>query len=79
VILTGAVAAIPIKLYYSGNTIFALLTVGSGSWLAMYVFSLLYLRYELKNQRILRQKIRLLSVAIGVLFVFIMEVLILNA
>ena len=41
-----------------------------GAWLSIGVFEFLDRRYDLQEQKMLRQKMRLLSVAIGTLVVF---------
>jgi phytol kinase len=69
-ILTLVVATVPVTLFYSGNIYLALLAVGSGSWMAMYLFSLFYDRLQLKDRRVLRQKVRLWCVAAAVVWVF---------
>jgi hypothetical protein len=73
VALTLAVAAAPVILFYKGNAYLALLGVASGSWGAMYLFSLSYHRFQLKGRRALRQKVRLWCVAAALLWVFVFQ------
>lgn len=60
----------PIVLSAARAKFVGLLAMTSGAWLSIGIFEFLDRRYDLLEQKMLRQKLRLLSVAIGTLAVF---------
>jgi hypothetical protein len=67
---TLVIGLAPIVLSAVHSKFSGLLAMIVGAWLSIGVFEFLDRRYDLQEQKMLRQKMRLLSVAIGTLVVF---------
>jgi len=72
---TFFVGAFPLLLYLDTARLSSLGILGVGVFIALFVFHLLLVRYHLKEERMLRQKMRLVSVGIAVVVVFIVQLL----
>jgi phytol kinase len=69
------IAGVPICLYLDKARLGSLGLIALGVWTATLVFQWLAVRYELLEGRTLRQKMRLLSVAVGTAVVFLTQAL----
>jgi hypothetical protein len=67
---TLIIGVAPTILSASPAKLIGLLAMVVGAWLSIGIFEFLDRRYDLLDQKMLRQKMRLLSVAIGTLIVF---------
>jgi NADH:ubiquinone oxidoreductase subunit 6 (subunit J) len=67
------IAVFPLLLYLDTPGLNALGMLGSGVLTALSVFHVLMVRYQLREHRILRQKMRLLSVGVAVAATLVMQ------
>lgn len=67
---TLVIGAVPIILSAAGSKAMGLFLTITGVWVSIGIFEFLSMRYHLKEHRVLRQKMRLYSVALGTLAVF---------